>query len=364
MLEYSSIAWPNSSMWIREPRLFKYNSSSGVSDKKELDDSHAHSPTRHGLRQLALANSQSSSSGIRTSWPYRDYYPGFVPQWQGSNTDPRIAPPESSMPDPFIDPYMLDPSARHRGARPSWEDVSMPDYVTSSSSSREFSNMTGVSYEHTKNPSLVAPIDEESYTQLVEALSPPKPLCSGTQAPTNTPSGASLPMGTKPSAAAEARSASYAKSSNRAPVLKEISNPPSREVSESSVKATLPPEVVAENPAAGKPRASPSAQVKSRKERVPQDKENETAVEAARDSEKLVPTPTKATAARTSPTLETPVDNRTKRPAGSRREDSSIGKGEPVLLSPAMDLANVDAAQPGGMDNVAVSSTADAAEIE
>ncbi|PKY00636.1 hypothetical protein P168DRAFT_313405 [Aspergillus campestris IBT 28561] len=366
VLEYSSIAWPNASMWSREPRLFKYNTGSGLVDKKELDDSHAHSPTRHGLRQVTLANSQASSSAVRNSWPYRDYYYsslGPAPQWQGNPAEPRITPPESFMPDPFIDPYMLDPSARHRGARPSWEDVSMPDYAPSSGSSRALSSMTGVSYEHSKNASLVTPIDEESYTQFVEALSPPKPLASGTHAPANTPSGASLPMGTKLSAAAEARSASYAKPSKGVSVLKKISNPPSREVSESSVKSTLPPEMVAENPATGKPRASPSAQVKGRKERLPQDKENETAEAARRDIDRLTPTPAKATLARTSTNLEAPVDPRVKRSAGSRRGSTSIPKGEPVLLSPVLDLTSIgDVAQPA-IDN-GVGSTTEAAEIE
>ena len=367
VLEYSSIAWPNASMWSREPRLFKYNSESGLVDKKELDDSHAHSPTRHGLRQVALANSQASSSAVRNQWPYRDYYYSSLapaPQWQGTQAEPRMAPPESFMPDPFIDPYMLDPPARHRGARPSWEDVSMPDYVPSSGSSRALSSMTGVSYEHSKHPSLVTPVDEESYTQFVEALSPPKPLASGTHAPANTPSGASLPLGTKLSAAAEARSASYAKPSKDAAVLKNMSNPPSREVSESSVKSTLPPELMVENPATSKPRASPSAQVKGRKERLPQNKENDTAVEAARrDSDKLAPTPTKAAPTRVSTNLETPVDPRVKRSAGSRRGSTSIPKGESVLLSPVLDLTSIgDVAQPA-IDNV-VSSTNEVAEIE
>jgi hypothetical protein len=248
---------------------------------------------------------------------------------------------EQFMPDPFIDPYVLDPSARHRGARPSWEDISMPDYGSSSISSRVISNMTGVSYEHSKHPSIIAPIDEESYNQLIEAISPPKPLSCGTQAPTNTPS-ATLPMVRKLSAAAEARSASYAKSGSRVSIFKEKLHPGTRDVSETSVLSNLPAETVT-TAATGILHVSPNVQIRGRKEGMVSDKkENEGTVETPRSqSDKVNHTPSKTTV-RTSGTLETPSESRRRRSTGSaRRESLSLSK-ETILLSPTQDLSEAE----------------------
>lgn len=63
----------------------------------------------------------------------------------------------------------------------------MPDYFTSTnSSSRVISSTTKSSLERNKEPSAPAPLDDEQYNQLIEALSPKK-LGSGTMAPANTP---------------------------------------------------------------------------------------------------------------------------------------------------------------------------------
>ncbi|RAL08661.1 uncharacterized protein BO97DRAFT_460194 [Aspergillus homomorphus CBS 101889] len=334
ILEYSEIAWPNASMWTREPRLFKYNSRGAISDTKEPEDSHTHSPSRHDIRHMLATKSQASNQSGCSSWSYRNYQ-RQVPQWQGQYSESRWLPQEHFIPDPFVDPYVLDPTARHRGARASWEDVPMPDYVSNSSSSRAISSMTGISYEHSKHPSIVTPIDEESYNQLIEVLSPPKPLNCGTYAPTNTPSTA-LPMGIKLSAAARARSASYSKSIGRASELKEVSLPETREISGSSTKTNLP----AETAATSKVHASPSTHVKSRKEGLAyENKENEVSVEASRkDSDKSRQTPLKPTV-RTSEIMETPTETKGKNSIGSAsgREGTQKFKRGPLLMSPTED---------------------------
>ncbi|KAL4991757.1 hypothetical protein BDW68DRAFT_151236 [Aspergillus falconensis] len=315
---------------------------SGVSDPKEAEDSHAHSPAaRHDESRPPVVpiSGQVGNPSALNLWRNRNYQ-GPVPQWQGNYREPRWAPPETVFADPFIDPYVLDPAARHRGARQSWEDISMPDYVSSSSGSRAISSMTGISYEHSKHPSLVAPIGDDAYSQLIQALSPTKqPTCS-TQPPSAASATAAIPMGTKLSAAAEARSASHRKSGNNrasASILEDMSCSSSRELSGSSATLnTAPPDAAAEQGAAAKLHASPSGPVKSRKEGISlENKENE-AEKTCRDSDKARQTPSKLNML-TSSGVETPTDGRKRRSVNSSRDDCFIiNKKEPVLLSPTL----------------------------
>lgn len=238
------------------------------------------------------------------------------------------------MPDNFIDPYMLDPAMRHRGARSSLEDIPMPDYLSSSTSSRAFSSMTGISYQHSKQPSLVGPLADEQYSQFLEALSPPKMLPIGTHAPTNTPS-ATLPMGRKLSAAAEARSASYSKSGSRS-VLKEISQPGTRDVSGSSARSNIPPDPVVETASASKLHSSPSGPIRGRKEAMSDNKENEDAIETPRkgSDNKVNNTPTR-TARRTSGSVEVSSESKRNRSTGSAGgEIAHVSKEGFVAISP------------------------------
>ncbi|OJJ66598.1 hypothetical protein ASPBRDRAFT_137922 [Aspergillus brasiliensis CBS 101740] len=309
VLEHSNIAWPNPSMWTREPRLFKYNS--GI-DPTNLtaEDSHAHSPSKQAAQGRMLASRSQVSSHSGNSWAYRNYQRSIqmpLPQWQGQ-----------CMPDPFTDPVI-----RHRGARSSCEDVPMPDYISSSGSSRAISSMTGISYEHSKHHSIVTPVDDESYRQLIEALSPPKPLTLfGISAPTNTPSTA-LPMGNKLSAAAEARSAPYTKGSSRTSILKEISLPGTREASGSSNKSTAASEATAEGAATTKIHATPSPHVKSRKEGMSQAKDTESpGGSPLKVKDKSHGTPSRLVV-RTGGDMETPTRSSRKSSTGSARGEIS-----------------------------------------
>ncbi|KKK12891.1 hypothetical protein ARAM_004952 [Aspergillus rambellii] len=343
VLECSSIAWPNASLWTREPRPFKYQSRTCLSDLRDPEDAHAHSPTRHNnnfQHPLTTNNQIINNPALQNPWKGNPY-PGHIPQWQGPYREPRWAPPDTAFVDPFIDPYVLDPSARHRGARPSWEDISMPDYISSSTSSRAISNMTGISYEHSKHPSIVSPINEEPYSQFIEALSPPKPLSCSTQPQNSAPSTSILPMGAKLSAAAEARSVSYSKGGSRtsASVLKEISCPGTRDVSGSSAKSNAgPTDPTVERVVAAKLHPNLSGAVKGKKEGISlENKENE--VETPRkDNDKAHQTHSKLTL-HTSGNMETPTDARRKLSVSSRDECHTVHKGETVLLSPSQDLS-------------------------
>ncbi|KAI9372031.1 hypothetical protein BJX61DRAFT_553270 [Aspergillus egyptiacus] len=345
VLEYSSIAWPNASMWNKEPRLFKYNTGSGMSDLKEPDDNHAHSPARHNTRPLMANAEQIHNPSMFHLWRTRNYQ-GPIPQWQSNYGEPRWAPPEAVFVDPFVDPYVIDP-ARHRGARPSWEDVSMPDYSSSSSSSRAISNMTGISYEHSKHPSVVAPIDEESLSQLRQALtSPPKPLSCDAQGQDMASTAAAPPMGSKLSAAAEARFASYGKGGSRAAqnARKEPSSSATRDVSGPGAKSTAePPDAAVEWGGVTKLHPSPSGAVKSRKEGLSVgNKENE--VETAyKESDEVHQTPPKLNV-RTSGSIETPPESKRRSSVGSDHENClKVNRKEPpVLLSPTQDLPGLE----------------------
>ncbi|PKX90298.1 uncharacterized protein P174DRAFT_515425 [Aspergillus novofumigatus IBT 16806] len=339
VLECSNIAWPNSGMWSRGQRVFKYNAGSVMSGAKQEEDLHAHSPTRHENRSVVANSNRVSNPASYTAWPYRNYPPPPPPQWQNSNRETTWTyqpTQEPLMADPFIDPHILDPAARHRGARPSWEDVCMPDYISSSSSSRAISSMTGISYEHSKQPSIVAPIDEETQS--------PKPLVCTSQTPKNT-SSALPPVASKLSAAAEERSLSCVKAARRPSILKELSQPGSRSVSGSSAKSNLPAEALLEATATCKLHVSPTTQIRSKKEGISSDnKENEASSETPRrDNDKVDRTPTKLTV-RTSGNFETPIESRRRRSTTSsaRGGVSLIAEKETVLLSPSKNLPVVE----------------------
>ncbi|KAF4213173.1 hypothetical protein CNMCM8980_010463 [Aspergillus fumigatiaffinis] len=347
VLECSNIAWPNSGMWSRGQRVFKYNAGSILSSAKQEEDLHAHSPTRHENRSVVANSNRVSNPAAYTAWPYRNYPPPPPPQWQNSNRETTWTYQPTQVPlmaDPFIDPHILDPATRHRGARPSWEDVCMPDYISSSSSSRAISSMTGISYEHSKQPSIVAPIDEETYSQLFEGVSPPKPLACTSQAPKNT-SSALPPIASKLSAAAEERSSSCVKTARHPSILRELSQPGSRSVSGSSAKSNLPAEALLEATATCKLHVSPTTQIRSKKEGNSSDnKENEASSETPRrDNDRVDHTPTKLTV-RTSGNFETPIETRRRRSTtGSARGGVSlIAEKETVLLSPSKNLPVVE----------------------
>lgn len=323
VLEFSNIAWPNTAMWSNAPRLFKYNSRSTYSGDLKEEDTHAHSPVRHEARAAESGSSQASNPALYNVWGYR-----------GTLRESRWAAQEPYMADPFIDPYVLDASMRPRGARSSIEDVPMPDYGSSSTSSRAFSSMTGISYEHSKQPSLGGPIDEAQYNQLTEALAA-RAQVPGTHAPVNTPSAAALPSARRLSAAAEARSVSYSRGGSRNSVLKEISQQGSRNVSESSARSNLATDTTIEA-ASRKLQVSPgnTGSVRSRKEGSTgqENKENEGSADTPL---REIRTPSKVRASGS-------VDNESKR----TQSGSHMSKEEHVGITPTKNLQPAAADDP------------------
>ncbi|KAI2733545.1 hypothetical protein CBS147332_560 [Penicillium roqueforti] len=235
VLEFSDIAWPNPNMWLAMPNASRQSSSN------------------------AATYSGSTASTYNAWTPHRGF-PIPSTQWNGYPQEPRWEPQETYIVEPVIDAFVDDTAWRQRGARSSREDIPMPDYTsTGSNSSRAISSMTGMSYEHSKQPSINSCLDDEQYNELIEALTPTKAPPMGTRAPSNTPSAvAAATSASKPSAAAEARSASYKTRSRRASALREISQSSTRDVSGSSEpKKNLTPSKIG---------ACPSEKVRSKKE--------------------------------------------------------------------------------------------------
>ncbi|OAT08021.1 hypothetical protein BDBG_04018 [Blastomyces gilchristii SLH14081] len=265
ILEGSNLAWPNPGMWHQASRpSFKYHLGVDYGGIRENEDAHSHSPTRPEPRGIGISDASRSSQ--YTTWPQRLY-----PTPQTSWARPALPARDSRWPlqpvvqDPFIDSFR-EPGLSRR-SRSTLDDVSMPDYAASSSnSSRAISNMTGISFgQHSKEPSAIAPIDDEQYNQLIEALSPGK-LTSGTHAPTNTPSSAH-PMASKQCAAKESRARrSHSKHPSRPGALKELSQPGVRAVSGSSPRSDSDEGLGSENAPLPSNLLSPNPKVKGKKE--------------------------------------------------------------------------------------------------
>ncbi|WEW59866.1 hypothetical protein PRK78_005347 [Emydomyces testavorans] len=181
-------------MWLQGPRPFLQYSLGHEKAALKDEDAHSHSPTHHEGRST-MGNVGPNQAVL----PYR-FQPTAAMPWQHNpwpEGDPGWVVPAPPFLDPFVDPY------RYRGNnRSTLDDVSMPDYVASSAnSSRAIS--TNFSLGRNQEPSAPAPIDDEQYNQLIEALSPKKGA-SGTCAPANTPV-STAPKKTKLSPAAEPR---------------------------------------------------------------------------------------------------------------------------------------------------------------
>ncbi|QSS61994.1 hypothetical protein I7I51_04171 [Histoplasma capsulatum] len=265
ILEGSNLAWPNPGMWHQASRpVFKYNLGVDYGSIREQEDAHSHSPTR--LEPRGIGFSDTGRSSQFTTWHHRLY-----PTPQTSWARPALPERDSRWPlqpvvqDPFVDTFR-EPGFSRR-SRSTLDDVPMPDYAGSSSNgSRAISNMTGVSFgQHSKQPSVSVPINDEQYNQLIEALSPGK-LTSGTYAPTNTPSSAH-PIASKHSAAAEPRAPrSHSKHPNRPGALKELPQPGVRGVSGSSARSDSDEGFGSENAPLPTSLLSPNPKVKGKKE--------------------------------------------------------------------------------------------------
>ena len=273
ILESSGIAWPNAGMWYQPSRPTYHPASPAKRDTPTEDmDLHAHSPRRrsdsmagiderlgykmpmqpglYGSTQM-LANAQGTS----ISCIHPD---GRTPAW--SSTMP--------MPDPFVESGRRY-GRSHYGERSNESDQSMPDYsqsITSASS---------------RNPTNDFPTQVRSVTtaqhrgavfeDLIPIFSSRNDGMSGVAAPANTrvSSAANTPqIHSRPSAAAEARVASYTHERSRAISITTKDAPPkTRETSDISMKSQFSEKSIGlKDGAELKQPHKPASEVKGRKE--------------------------------------------------------------------------------------------------
>lgn len=287
VLEHSGIAWPNPNMWIQESSGDSVWSSIRDAERKirtQGETGHGHSPIRSEPRllpsSLTLPNNSLDTAAWATSraFPipaYQSQRPSELPFWGlgAERHDPSFG-------KNGLDSFVPDESWTHRGARSSREDVAMPDYSISSGS-RAISSMTGMSYEHSKQPSIEAIMDDEQYNEILQALTPTKAPVIGTRAPSNTPSAIPIttptnkPAPGKPSGASEgrfhrrSRGSTRGFGSGRASALRELSQSSTRDVSGSSNRSNLQPERTITPSKATPPSKlgiSPNGNIKGKKE--------------------------------------------------------------------------------------------------
>ncbi|KAI9855628.1 MAG: hypothetical protein M1830_006452, partial [Pleopsidium flavum] len=237
VLESSGIAWPNPGMWYQPSQPF-YNASSLSPRKtrKEGPDAHGHTPRRRDSYARSFGDVNTAPVPI-PSHIYKSMPPPAVPGRGPLLKDPYWSAPPS-MPDPFLD-NSQGPSYESFAGRSGSEDLSMPDYSHSitPASSR---NISGSNNMHRKPPSVTEPIGDDQYDMLINVISPRKDGMSGTFAPANTrrSSTVSTPnIVTRPSAAAEARAASYAQGHSRTVSFREPGPSTNRQTSDISMKS-------------------------------------------------------------------------------------------------------------------------------
>ena len=217
ILEFSGIAWPNPGMWTQAQSRNIQGPVSGaqrplVSDVKEDEDTHAHSPRRPSHQVACIPEGFNSK-----------HYPDYEDCWatesmlrtqhhvdtaawnQPQPGESNVVRQNGLLADPFLEPRGLSTISSRREKKKSSEDTPMPD-VPTCEASRNLSGMTGISYEHRDMPSNNVATHEAIMNQLVEALSPLKSDDDGAHNTTNTP--LSGRVFSRASAAAQALAAS------------------------------------------------------------------------------------------------------------------------------------------------------------
>lgn len=246
ILEFSGIAWPNPGMWMQAQSRSSQGPVSGgqrpfVSEMKEDEDAHAHSPRRPSHQDVCIPEGFNSRSypDFDDYWANQSMPPppnraATAPWNQSALGEPNVIRPNGLLADPFLDVRGLGTANSHRENKKSSEDTPMPD-VPSSEVSRNLSGMTGISCNQKDTPSTIIASHEAIMNQLVEALSPLKSDYDGPHNTTNTPS--SGRVFSKPSAAAQARAVSRQASSPETGKTVEIPDSTGRKASMNIISA-------------------------------------------------------------------------------------------------------------------------------
>ena len=212
MLENSGIAWPNPGMWYQPCHPY-YNWASPTKTETAADtELHAHSPRRTenltgGIGEKMETDGQPLSNFYIPMPPPPAPRPGCEgenPMWRSMTS--------------IQDPFMNGANSMHRArfmhnryaARSSIEDQLMPDYsrsITPTSGRNE--GDPPANHGRTLN---AQPNNNQSFEDIMNQLNPHSEGTNGVTAPANTRVSSAAntpPLQTRPSAAAEARAASY-----------------------------------------------------------------------------------------------------------------------------------------------------------
>ncbi len=164
ILEFSGIAWPNPGMWMQAQSRSSQGPVSGgqrpfVSEVKEDEDAHAHSPRRPSHQGVCVAEGFSSRRypDLEDYWADQSMPPppnrAATAAWnQSASGESNIIRQNGLLADPFLDARVLGTANTHRENKRSSEDTPMPD-VPSSEVSRNLSGMTGISCNQKDAPS-------------------------------------------------------------------------------------------------------------------------------------------------------------------------------------------------------------------
>ncbi|KAI9835467.1 MAG: hypothetical protein M1819_002385 [Sarea resinae] len=261
-LESAGIAWPNPSMWYQMPQALYQ---SPRKDQSFDSTAHSHSPRR---RNSSGGQTQTLPSLPGPYHHFNSMGPPSLPL-QGSALPNNQWVPLLPTPDPF-----LSGSNRftHRGwaGRLSSGDQSMPDYSHSITPVSSRSITASDVVMHSKPSSVTDPLHDEQYDELVKALTPNKDGLSGTFAPANTRSSstATNPIQLlKPSAAADARAATYVQVHRRKSSAADSQSRGFREVSDIGMKSKVSEDVPESTMGTeGKIQHKPSNSIRGKKE--------------------------------------------------------------------------------------------------
>ena len=253
-------------MWY-QPSQPLYSIASPTKLEASDPELHAHSPRRRdgSIGSLRGRITTTIPSPLST---YRSMPPPPIP---GSEQEAKASQWTSStlMPDPFVENGRRFMQTRYM-ARSSEEDQLMPDYsqsITPASSRNATNDFTILG-----GPSSVLPNNDPQFDELINTLRSRNENSSGTSAPANTRASSAAntpPIQTRPSAAAEARAASYSQGRPRAVSMtsRDVPPPMSCENSDASMNFLFSEEKAGiKDQANPKVLSKPTSDVKSRKE--------------------------------------------------------------------------------------------------
>ncbi|MCJ1378895.1 hypothetical protein MMC17_001994 [Xylographa soralifera] len=274
VLENCGIAWPNAGMWYQSPHPM-YNVASPVKKEplSETIDLHAHSPRRHQESMASLQGKLASKISLPPNISKVMQSPaGMQPSaLQEINLQSRAAAWNSltQMPDPFIEGSRTFMQNHYPSRLNNKSDVSMPDYSRSitPASSR---NLTSEIPTHVR-PSNTMQNQEAFFSDILPLFNTCENELSGVIAPTNTRVSSAAntpPIPPRPSAAAEARAASYSKERPRAVSITTKDAPPKpRESSDISMQSGCSEDQASSKDIADvKVHIKPASDIKGRKE--------------------------------------------------------------------------------------------------